>query len=50
MEEPVAARLRFQAHGEGGITRDIDACDMIHLDRYIGDLGHFHPSLNAGQM
>ncbi len=46
----VATRLRLKAHGEGGIACDIDARDMVHLDRYVLDLGHFRPSLNAGQM
>ncbi len=43
MEELVATRLSLNAHGEGGIARDIDAGDMVHLDRYVLDLGHFRP-------
>jgi hypothetical protein len=43
MEELVAARLSLEAHGKGGIARDIDAGDMVHLDRYVLDLGHFRP-------
>ena len=50
MEKLVAASLRFQAHRKGGIACNIDAGNMVHLDRYILDLGHFRPLADAGQM
>ncbi|MCY1544178.1 hypothetical protein D9M68_800390 [compost metagenome] len=33
MQQFVAARLRFQHHGERGIAARIDGGDMVHLDR-----------------
>ena len=33
VQERVAARLRFEQHGEGRVARDLDALDRIHLDR-----------------
>ncbi|MNY21112.1 hypothetical protein D3C86_1546340 [compost metagenome] len=47
MEQPVSACLRLEAHGEGGVTGDIDAGDMIHLDRDVLDLRHAHVPLAA---
>ncbi len=47
MEQPISTRLRFKAHGEGGITADVDAGDMIHLDRDVLDLRHAHVPLAA---
>ncbi|MOA24132.1 hypothetical protein D3C78_1447980 [compost metagenome] len=47
MEQPVSACLRLEAHGEGGVTGNIDARDMIHLDRDVLDLRHAHVPLAA---
>ena len=30
--EPVAAPLRLQRQGEGGVARDVQRADMVHLD------------------
>jgi len=40
VEEPVAAALRLETHGEGGIARDVDGRHMVHLDRDVLDLCH----------
>ncbi|MCY1240368.1 hypothetical protein D9M72_532110 [compost metagenome] len=40
VEEPVAAGLCLKAHREGGITRDVDARHMVHLDPDIDDFRH----------
>jgi hypothetical protein len=40
VKQLVAARLRFQRHGEGGIAADLDRAHMVHLDRDILDLAH----------
>ena len=47
VEQPVSACLRLKAHGEGGVTGDVDAGDMIHLDRDVFDLRHAHVPLAA---
>ena len=38
----MAALLRFQHHGEGGIPRNLDAFDVIHLKRNFERAGLSH--------
>ncbi len=40
MKQFEATRLRFERHGKGGIAGNIDAGDMVHLERDLADFRH----------
>ena len=37
--QPVAAALRLERKGEGGVTADVDGPDRVHLQGYGSDTG-----------